>query len=433
MPGSKFIADIFITFLARINSGKSMIKAKKDIHKLIWVSFFCVYGELVLILVAGELVLIFGIKENQVGHGINIIMASCSFADSTRSAHRHQHCLLGDLGSKPEFSGLSVSKIEDQLNDKLPLPELKQIHDDPGSYWFSNEFPYSEDLDFKKTINKLSGLSTNLRTRSVSIITGEGCLFSCLPELAKVCSLVFQVDHDPKLLHLSQLLITGLADVEDVSEETHWLDQAIIKLGDRITGFHSARAEEIHSQYAANKKGMGEYHCFSSEQRLRETKNSCSSCKVIPVYADFYVQDDMAKLAGIIKGNNIRVVFINLSNVMEYFQEFYDKNKFSGIVAGVEPGCYVKNIPLSESALCAFSSLRAAPLFTKVCSKENYYNELYSLAQKNSADVVEQLAKRYLSIRLTKSLFKTCLVLFWLKQLILIILVRHHCVSPYHD
>ena len=346
-------------------------------------------------------------------------MASCSYADGTRSAHRQQYGLFDGLKNKPELSGFSVSRIEEQLNDKFPLPELKKIHDDPGSYWFSNEFPYSDDFDFKKTINKLSRLPTDLRSRSVSIITGEGCLFSCLPELAKICSLVFQVDHDPKLLHLSQLLISSLADVEDVSEDFHWLDQAIIKLRDGITEFHSARVEEIHTQYAANKAGMGEYHCFSSEQRLRETKNACASCKVIPIYADFYLQDDMATLAGIIKSNNIQVVFINLSNILEYLQDFYAKNKFNGIVIGVEPTRHIRNIPLNEYTLCAFSSLITFPFFTRVCNKERYYEELYLLAKKNSDDIVEQLAtrylpissSRYLSTESTKSPLKTCLVL----------------------
>ena len=337
-------------------------------------------------------------------------MESYSYADAVLSTHKQQHCLPVGSEKKPAFLNLSVSKIEKQINDKFPLPELKQVNDNSGSFWFSNEFPAPEELDFKKTIQELSKLSTGLRSRRVSIITGEGCLLSCLPELAKICSIVFQVDHDPKLLHLSQLLITNLATV-DVEKEVFWLDHSIMKLKNEIIGFHPAREKEIYTQYNENKKRMRQFHCFSSEQRLIETKKACSLCKVIPVYADFFVQNDMSELAKIVKDNNVEVVFINLSNVMEYFQEFYTQNKFSGIVTGIDPSCHVRSIPLSESTLCAFSSLRIAPLFSRVCNKEKYRDELYLLAQKNSKDVIKQLATRSSSMISTTLPSEACLVL----------------------
>ena len=338
-------------------------------------------------------------------------MENYSYADAVRSKPKQGHCSLEDSPEKkPEFLDFSVSKVENQINDAFPLPGLKQISDAPGSYWFSNEIPYPEDLDFKKTIHEISILPTDLRSRGVSIITGEGCLFSCLPELAKICSIIFQVDHDSKLLHLSQLLIASLPTV-DIDEESLWLDRSIKKLKDGIVDFHSTREQDIHTQYSDNKKGMERYHCFSSEHRLTETKKACSLCKVIPVYADFYVQNDMVKLAKIIKNNNLAVVFINLSNVMEYFQEFYAKNKFCGVVTDVDPSYHVRNIALSESALCAFSSLIIPPLFTRTCNKEIYYRELYSLAQKNSGDIINQLTERSESINSITSHSDACLVL----------------------
>ena len=334
-------------------------------------------------------------------------MESYSHASAVQSTHQQQH-RLSDSAEKPEFSSFSISMVEEQIADTFPLPELKQIQDDIGSYWFSNEYPDPEDLDFKKTIKAISRLPTDLRSRKISIITGEGCLFSCLPELASVCSMVFQVDHDPKLLHLSQMLVTGLATAS-IGEETRWLNQAITKLREGIVGFD--REGDIRTQYSDNKKGMEQYHCFSSEHRLSEVKESCSFCKVIPVYADFYNEDDMVRLACIIGNNNLEVVFINLSNVMEYFQEFYSKNKFREVVTGIDPGYHVKKIPLSESALCAFSSLRVAPLFTRVCNRGKYYDELYSLAQKSSSNVIEQLSERLASKRSAESSTDVCFVL----------------------
>ncbi|USE35561.1 hypothetical protein [Endozoicomonas sp. SCSIO W0465] len=337
-------------------------------------------------------------------------MESYSYADAVRSALKQPYCLHDRSEKKPVFLNFSVSNIEKQINDKFPLPELKKIHDDSGSFWFSNEFPTPETLDFKNTINNLSKLSTNLRSRGVSIITGEGCLLSCLPELSQVCRMVFQVDHDPRLLHLSQQLIVSLPTVS-IREETIWLDQAIKKIGHEVIEFYPARGEEIHTQYSDNRNGMGRYHCFSSEQRLKETQKACSLCKIIPVHADFFAKKDMLELAKIINKNNIEVVFINLSNVMEYFQAFYTENPFCGIVTGFDPSYHVRNLPLSKSTLCAFSSLRVTPLFTSVCCKKNYQKELYSLARKNSDAVIAQLAERFSSSSSTLLPADACLVL----------------------
>ena len=319
-----------------------------------------------------------------------------SYADVVRSGPGKEQKQLGHDSQQTLFSGFNVSKVQEDLDKRFPLLPLSKIKKVNEPFWFTNEFPdgyFSDNLDLKKTIKQMSTLQSRKCGRCIAIVTGEGGLFSSLPEFSKICDMVIQIDSNPAILHLSVLLLRTLRKTGSFKDEFSVLDSVLKTFEREVSWFDKKESEEVKKQYYQYRDGMKPLHCFSSEQRFQEFKK-LSDFPIHHLCGNYFSHNDMNDLAFILKNNNLPVIFLNLSNIAEYFPDFYKANPFAGKVSGVDISSYVRLLPVSEYALCAYSTVFGIEFWTSTCTRENFRKELYDISKRRCDRIMKSLAQK---------------------------------------
>lgn len=317
-----------------------------------------------------------------------------SYADVVRAAPRQRKQQFDHASSNARFSGFDVSKAQGDLHKRFPLPPLSKIKKVEEPFWFTNEFPddyFSERLDLKKTIKQMSTLQSKKRGRCVAIVTGEGGLFSSLPEFSKFCDMVIQVDSNPAVLHLSMLLLSALRKANSLEDESVILHNVLKKFESEVPWFDKKESEEVKNQFYKYKCNMKPLHCYSSECRLQEFKKLLDFPTCF-LYGNYFSHSDMHDLAKLLQTNDLSIIFLNLSNVAEYFCDFYKLNPFAGKIAGFDVLSHVRLLPVLEDALCAYSSVFGVQFWTSTCTRENFSKELYDTSKRRCDQMMKSLA-----------------------------------------
>ena len=233
----------------------------------------------------------------------------------------------------------------------------------PQTFWFSNEFPggISEQLKLADSYARLP-TSKPLSGYRVAIITGEGGLFQGLPEVAACCDLTLQVDCDPKPLQLSAFMLEELKNTEQYTElrtgaiRQHKLfNTAIARLRTENPQVNDKDVYDLRAEhfcYTMNMKG----YLFSSPERFAEFKR-CQDHPVLQVRLSHFSKETMTALSQILKKHDASVRFLNITNVCEYPMYFYQANPYDGRVDDMTPSLYIRELPFSDDAICAYSQL----------------------------------------------------------------------------
>ena len=229
----------------------------------------------------------------------------------------------------------------------------------PDTYWFSDEYPsisVSKKLDLADSYARLP-TSKPLSGYRVAIITGEGGLFQGLPELAACCDLTLQVDCDPKPLQLSALMLEELRGIEkctDEMEKLQIISNAVTKLKEANPQVNGKDTSDIVQEFQFYTMLM-KRNLFSSPERFAEFKR-CQDHPVQQVCLSYFSKATMTALSQILKKHDASVLFLNISNVCEYPMYFYQDNPYDGMtIADMTPSLYIRELPFSDDAICAYS------------------------------------------------------------------------------
>ena len=228
----------------------------------------------------------------------------------------------------------------------------------PYTFWFSNEhssISASKKLELADSYARLP-TSKPLSGYRVAIITGEGGLFQGLPELAACCDLTLQVDCDPKPLQLCDYILNELRSVEKYTgtmQEVLIISKALDKLRATNPQVNDKDADDIRNQFCFYRICM-KRNLFSSPERFAEFKR-CQDHPVLQVCLSYYSKETMTALSQILKNHDASVRFLNISNVCEYPMYFYQTNPYDGTVEDMTPSLYIRGLPFSDDAICAYS------------------------------------------------------------------------------
>ena len=88
----------------------------------------------------------------------------------------------------------------------------------------------------------------------------------------------------------------------------------------------------------------------------------------------------MSALAQTLRDNGAVVHFFNSSNVCKYPENFYKMTPYDGMIANKTPSLYVRELPFSDDAICAYSMLYGFELFTATATITEMPDALHSCA-----------------------------------------------------
>ncbi|WP_422138862.1 hypothetical protein [Endozoicomonas sp. ALC020] len=295
-----------------------------------------------------------------------------------------------------KFAGFNVSRVADRLANRFPISKLEN-HSLKSHFWFTNEISsvYAcEHVSLASTIARIRN-SPPVNERRVSIVTGESGLLSCIPELSRISKLIIQVDCDPVLLKFIEKILEKLTFLTLINPEIFdELVQSSLELLKKSGCIADEVESEILESAAMYKEAMGELHCLSSQSRLEEFKSALSECRIQAIEANYFSKDDMDSLIKILVEENLEVSYFNISNVIEYFGNFYSMNPFNGLVQGVENTRYIRAIPLAEDAICAYSSLISSQDHTGTCTRNELFERLYQLNKSKTFRKIARYARQ---------------------------------------
>ncbi|WP_281649097.1 hypothetical protein [Parendozoicomonas sp. Alg238-R29] len=317
--------------------------------------------------------------------------------------------------AKPElfsdFSGHKVCKVADRLASRFPVSNIAN-HSLKSGFCFTNEYPRafnSNQVSLAKTIAKISETCL-VNERKVSIITGESGLLSCIPELSLVSKLIIQVDCDPVLLTYIGELIKKISDTSSIStRKYHEIIKTSLESLKRRGCATDVDEPGLLKSADEYKEAMGELHCFSSQRRLEEFQSALRECHIQAIEANYFSKEDMSSLFEILVEEGFEVSYFNISNVCEYFHRFYVMNPFNGLVQGMESTAYIRRIPLTIGAVCAYSSLLSGHDHTDTCTKNILFERLYQINKSKALSDVAMYAGKPKSV--VNDLISACIEL----------------------
>ena len=299
------------------------------------------------------------------------------------------------------------------LKQTFPLtPLLETKRPEKPIEWFTKEYlgegklgDLHDKLDlngiiFSRFPNLLKDVDKHSATikpeRCVAIITGEGGLFSCLPELANICPLIIQVNSNAATLHFTKNLLDNLDSINSEDENEGDIDgEKFISAGiSKLRNAHWLKTtdeEDILEQHRKYIQSMGPLHFLHSYERLKQFKE-VSNSQVVQVEANYFIEEDMVKLSTILKENNLSVVYINLTNISEKFQDFYELNPFENSLFSADPFCHVSNLPFASYALCAHSCMCAPMHYIQHHTTKDLRSQLYIRALYRRDRMIKSLA-----------------------------------------
>ena len=308
-------------------------------------------------------------------HGLSLLPKKAKDIASAHCASESKSELLG------KFSGYYVYRATDRLSSCFPVSKITghSLKQQKQHFWFTNEYPeaFGEQVSLAKTITSIGKLPQSSE-RKVSVVTGESGLLSCIPELSRISKLIIQIDRDPVLLIFIEELLKNLSGAISVNKDEY---HELIKLSLEHLKKSGISTDESRILASAEKykNAMGKLHFFSSQERLDEFKLALSQCPVQAVQADYFSKKDMDCLFKILEEEGLEVSFFNISNVCEYYHEFYKMNPFNGLIQGMESTAFIRAIPLARDALCAYSSLLSNSAHTGTCTKSVLFERLYQI------------------------------------------------------
>ncbi|MET4696245.1 hypothetical protein [Endozoicomonas lisbonensis] len=286
------------------------------------------------------------------------------------------------------FAGFSVREVVDKLNDLPPSADFKSAAGFDNTFWFTNEYHggyISESAtSLKDTFKEIKEFSP-VSQRRISIVTGESGLLSCLPELARLSNLVILIDQNPILLFFLFSLFNKLSEIEDCRDEEYadLIKSAFLLTKDKVEGisFSEENALLLAMKY---KEAFNEWHCFSSRERLEETKKALEKMHIHPLCTNYYDEESMKRLAKIISDEELDIVFFNMSNVLEYYHRFFEWKRYPCPIKGVDNTLYLNELPFTEETLCAYSTLiYCDERRAMTCTGDVFFEKAYQLHKLN--------------------------------------------------
>ena len=292
------------------------------------------------------------------------------------------------LNEVSRFAGFSVRAVVNKLNELSPFASFKSVAGFGNTFWFTNEYHggyISEGAaSLEDTFKKMKAFSP-VSERRISIVTGESGLLSCLPELSKLSNLVIVVDQNPILLFFLISLFNQLPEIERCGEEEYedLIKNALLAVKEKVEGI-SFSEEDILFLAKKYKDTFKEWHCFSSKERFEETKKALEKMYIYPVCTNYYDEAAMKTLAKIISDEGLSIAFFNATNVLEYYNRFFEWKRYPCPIKGVDNTLYLKELPLTEDTLCAHSSLMyRKDKKTSTCTGDVFFEEAYQLHKLN--------------------------------------------------
>ena len=285
-------------------------------------------------------------------------------------------------------------QLEDDIQQNLPkfghhCVDLRLS----GSYWLSNEFPEAsgeERVQLAKSFAQLPK-QKSLSEYRIAILTGEGGLLQAFSELANSCDMTVQIDCDFLTLQFQRFLLAECRKAEKYTDKHKVLDRTIEQLRAVHPDLSDGQIEDIREQFERYTTGM-KRNLFSSPERFAEFKR-CQDHPVRQICMNYFDKKDIELLSRILERNNAVIAFLNISNVCDYPALFYLANPFRDELAGVTPSRYLRQLPFSKDAICAYSQLFDANLFTATCPVDKMEEHLYATSINRRDRVLRRLSQ----------------------------------------
>ncbi|CAM3546941.1 hypothetical protein [Parendozoicomonas haliclonae] len=298
---------------------------------------------------------------------------------STQTSDRN-----GNLESRSERQALTG--LTHKLLETFPVPMIHSItdmqraggHKSECHFWFSNEFPNcgsgTFDLDFRNTIEQIKAHNFSIGSGiKAAMVVGESSLTSILPEMEGI-DVVLLTDYDPILLHSMMYTMHFLKGVSSIKEAGKYLQEMKQLTKAYCKNKRSSIGTEINafvSAYQLSKQFLGDYHPFSSDDRLKQVKDSLNRTVVVPVCLNLLSKHSISTFSGVLSSWNAQIHFLNMSNALEKCLEF-------PISRAADVLSSLKLLPLAKDALCADSLLLSYERKRTRCflSRDSYWEAI---------------------------------------------------------
>ena len=295
---------------------------------------------------------------------------------------------------------------QDIVKNLAPFQHQTETSRLVATYWFTNEFSISSkdpNVRLVDSYNRIPPRKTLSEYRT-AVITGEGGILQGLPELAAHSDMTIQVDCDPMPLLLTAYFLEELRGLETYIDKHQLLDRVLKRFqqeNPQITPRQIHKIRDKFERYAANMSRC----VFSTPERFAEFKR-CQNHPVQQVCLSYYSKEAMSELSKTLRQYGAVVHFFNPSNVCEYPMQFYQANPYQGEVADIDPSLYMRMLPFSDDAVCAYSQLFGSEFFTRTCSHIEMGEHLYATAMNRLDRELRQMAKKYNQVPIDKRAVK---------------------------
>ena len=187
------------------------------------------------------------------------------------------------------------------------------------------------------------------------------------------------------LLFFLTYLFNQLPKIEGCGEEEYedLIKKSLIAVKEKVEGITFSE-EDILNLAKKYRDAFKEWHCFSSKERFEETKKALEKMHIHPVCTNYYDETAMGTLAKIISDEDLSIAFFNVTNVLEYYNRFFELERYPCPIKGVDNTLYLKKLPLTEDTLCAYSSLMYRDdRQAATCNGDVFFEEAYQLHKLN--------------------------------------------------
>lgn len=292
---------------------------------------------------------------------------------------------------RPDERAQGIWKLQQDLKENLSKFQTHTIKvQQTNSCWFSNEYPI---ISLQKKLNLADSYahlptSKPLSDYRIAIITGEGGLYSALPELANF-DLILQIDCDPNPLELSACLLEELKQAESYPDKFEFFNRAFAKFRAKNPNIDGLKVSTDFSRYTQGMKG----NLFSSAERFAEFKR-CQDHPIQQLCLNYFSEEAMNALAQVLKNHCASVGFFNISNVCQYVMDFYQVNPFKDEeTTNLTPDQYLHKLPFADNAICAYSQLFAptSQTFTATTTIPKMADALFDIAIRPRNKLLKEL------------------------------------------